>query len=198
MKFTESQSNLVDSIEAQLRVLAFEWQKFLRITGTISPEFPRSQIKLSRVRKYRDAFLLHLLVHYIEEEELRWTIKAELLDIQNRYGLEETGILRILMTSKAHMLLYILESSEFKNPREFFGTILSYKGKMERWQLYIFKPKKPKRPQRKRGYSDHGSLKPEHKKVDTQDWTLIEKQQEIEERRQIIRDTIDFLEGGIT
>jgi hypothetical protein len=196
--FQESQSNLVASIEEQLRVLTTEWEKFLRSKGSISPELPGCSFKLSRVRKYKDAFLLHLLVHYIEDEEIQWIVKAELLDVQRQFAVEERGILNILLKSKAHMLLYIIESSEFKNPREFFGSILEYRGKMEKWQLYIFRPRKAKKQTRRRGYRDHGSLKPTHKWSETHDWTLTEKQQEIEESREIIKDTLDFLEGGIT
>lgn len=198
MKFEESQSDLVDSIEVQLRVLTTEWEKFLRSKGSISPEFPGSVIKLSRVRGYKDAFLLHLLVHFIADEEIQWIVKAELLDVQKQFAREERGILSILLKSKAHMLSYILESSEFKNPREFFGTIMNYKGKLEKWQLYTSHPKKAKTLTRKRGYRDHGSLKPSHKWTETHDWTFTKEQQEIEEKRQTIKDTLDFLEGGIT
>lgn len=198
MKFVESQQKLVASIEKRLKELSHEWEKFLRSKGSVSPELPGSQLKLSRVRKYKEAFLLHLLVHYIKDEEIQWTVKAELLDVEKQFAIEERGILSILLKSKAQMLLYILESTEFKNPREFFGFILSYKGKMERWQLYISLPRKAKKPSGRRGYRDHGSLKPRHKWTETFDWSFTEAQQEIEERRQIIQDTLDFLEGGIT
>lgn len=55
-----------------------------------------------------------------------------------------------------------------------------------------------RKPQRKRGYHDHGALRPRHTWKPSSDYSLTEKQNEIEEKRSKFSDTITFLKGLIT
>lgn len=197
MKFDSDQSTLVAEIEKSVSRIARMWSEFLRTEGPISPT-TLGELRLSRVRTYNEALLLHILVHYLKDENIQWVIKSELLDVQNRFSSEDKGILKILLKSKANMLLYIIESSEFKNPREFFGFLGSYQKEVRRFQLYRFKPKKVVKPQRVRGYRDHGSMKPLHKWLPSRSDILTQQQIEKEDRDQTIIDTLNFLEGGIT
>lgn len=196
MKFSESQQDLVESIENEITKLAHKWEKFLRSKGIVSPELPGDEVRLSKVRKYKEAFWLHLIHHFIEDEEIRWTVKVQLLDIQKQFGQEEQEKLSFILQSRAQAILFILETTTFRNPREFFGFLLSRELEVTRYSLYISHRRKAHRVPRRRGYNDHGSMKPTHKWTESSDITLTELQQELEEKRKIIKDTYYLLEGG--
>jgi hypothetical protein len=79
--------------------------------------------------------------------------------------------------------------------RDFFGNVLKEINEIaESLKILSLRPNHARRIIR-RGYRDHGSLRPSHQRVPTQDWSLDELQQQQEEERQITEDTLQFLLG---
>lgn len=196
MKFSESQSSLVTSVEKECQKLAQKWEQFLRSKGTVVPELPGAELKLSKTKTWREVLFLTIIHHFLEDEVIRWNVKAELLERRNQFQQEYREILLVLTRSKAEMILFILETGLFRTPREFFG-FLGGNIQLDRYTLYLSMPRKPKRVPRRRGYSDHGSRKPTHKWLPQSDFSLTEAQNRIEAERSSIKDSINLIEGGI-
>jgi len=131
---------------------------------------------------------------WIIPQELGIMLQLDLQEYIKRYDLNDRIILEILLTSKGHAQKWLLET-DLWHFRDFFGNILPI------WIRTInrlsFRPvnKKLRKPQRKRGYHDHGTLNPSHKWLPSHDWSLTEEQNQIEMKRNIFQDTLNFLRG---
>jgi hypothetical protein len=86
--------------------------------------------------------------------------------------------------------------AENYHERRFFGNVEGViKKLLGSLRPCLSKDRRPKRVQRKRGYQDHGTLRPQERWRETHDWSLTEEQNRIEAERQAIEDTADFLKG---
>lgn len=110
---------------------------------------------------------------------------------------EDQIVLTILLSSRAEMQIFLSETSLWST-RDFFGNILM-KG-IRAFQRLEFRKiiTKVQKPQRKRGYHDHGALRPAHSWLPTNDWSLTEEQNRIEKERSNFKQIIKFLKGFIT
>lgn len=123
---------------------------------------------------------LAVLSYYVPEI-LGWKIR-EVLE-KKLYKLNSKDQLRLssLLINKESMLVFLYETQEFSS-NEIFGNLLR-EGLLELKRLKIYRPTyKIKRPQRKRGYDDKGSLRSSDRWLPSEDYELTELQNEIEKK----------------
>lgn len=187
--------SLVDEYRKNQVRNASHWAQVLRKLDLVNPT-PNSVVRLSKVRTWKEYLLLLMVHHYIPDEVSRILVKLELESMVGAFGLDKEVVARQLLKSEPEALTYIIDSSLFKTSRSLFGFI----GRNIEWrkyQLYNQNQKKSKRPVRKRGYQDHGSRRPDHKWMESHDWTLTELHNQIEKERETSRDTSGIIEGGL-
>jgi hypothetical protein len=86
--------------------------------------------------------------------------------------------------------------SELQTFREFKGNILPYLRKLlQNLRVRFKKTTDPSRSVRRRGYDDHGTLRPKHRWEERFDSSFVEEQNSIEAERALADDTAAFLEG---
>lgn len=162
-----------------------------------NPNFLTSEIVISNFpKKLQDLEGLAILSWYIPNE-IGILLRLDLEEKIKYLSTEDQVVINILLSSKPEMLIFLTETTLWSS-RDFFGNILRkgeqallhLKFKKKNWTVTI--------PQRKRGYHDHGSLKPYHKWKPTSDWSLTEEQNIIEEKRTVFHTTIKFLKGFLT
>jgi len=184
-----------DSSREMLRKSAQMWQKSLRSIGSILPTCPGDKVVLSRTARWND-FLLLACLHYYLSDKYRFLIRIELEARVANFGTEKAIVALTILTSEPSMLIYVSESSLFKNTRHWFG-FLGQRIDFQRFQLHRVCRKKPAFTQRQRGYRDHGSKRPAHTWKPDSDISLTEEQNRIEERRLSDRDLLDLIQGGL-
>lgn len=136
---------------------------------------------------------LAILSWYIPEE-VGYVLRADLVQKSKQLSPEDRLIIKLLTESQGQMLIFLQETTLW-HTRDFFGNILSKKVNLNKYLSVSPLRKKVLRPERKRGYHDHGSRVPSHKWVPRSDWSLTALQNEIEEKRKSHQDTYYFLEG---
>lgn len=148
-----------------------------RMQGPIAPSF---EVTLS-IRRKSPKFLRDLAVisHFLPETlgfALRFSVEQE-----NEKFVRSEDI-RLLLLSKEFAVLYL---SRKLSERDFFGN---WKRKMrvtlQELSLVLRGPSFAKRTTRRRGYRDHGTLRPHHRWLPDSDWSLREKQLQIESDRE--------------
>lgn len=174
---------------------ATKWTQVLRKLDLVNPT-PNSEVKFSKTATWKEYLRLLLVFHYIPDEVSKFLVRLELESRQRAFGLEKEVIVRSLLNSEAEALMFLLESSLFKNPRALFGFI-GQTVDWRRYQLYEARQRKSKRQVRKRGYQDHGSRRPDHRWRESHDWSLTELQNEIELERESVIDAADLIQGGL-
>jgi hypothetical protein len=188
-------STFVDEYRRIQQRNASIWTQVLRKLDLVNPT-PNSVIKFSRTRKWNEYLRLLLTFHYIPDESLQVLVRLELEARQRAYGRDKEVIARTLLRSEAEALMYLLESSLFRNPRALFGFI-GQPVDWRRYQLYWFEPRKPKRPVRKSGYQDQGFRRPDHKWRPSHDWSLTELHYKIEMEKEAVKDSSEIILGGL-
>lgn len=129
--------------------------------------------------------------------EVRYLVQLGIEEKIKKLSPEDQVISKILLKTKEEALIWLSETSVLHS-RDFFGNFLR-KGVLALRSLKFVQRKiKIVKPQRKRGYHDHGSLRPSHCWKPTSDWSLTEQQNQIERKRKSIKDTIKFLRGLIS
>lgn len=136
---------------------------------------------------------LGILCWYLPNE-VSVILRMDLEKYINKFGSENKILLSQFLNSKAEMLIFLQETSLW-HTRDLFGNILSKQFKLDKFLKVNYRIRRVKENQRKRGYQDHGSRVPDHKKKPKFDWSLTEKQNQIEDRRIIREDTIQLLKG---
>lgn len=139
--------------------------------------------------------LFFLSTWYIQDEELRILTQLYLHEKVQMLGPDYQIQLSLLLESKSQALELVLGGTCLgRNPQELFGVLLDKEVKV---RMSLIQPGKPKRTQRHRGYRDKGSrrLGIEFLSEERKDFSLTDLQNQIEERREITRDTIAFLSG---
>lgn len=108
---------------------------------------------------------LALLSYYVPEN-LGWYIRLELLEYTKKLSLKDQLKLKLLLDSKENSLVYFYETEEMTS-HEIFGNILPQGAKALKYISFIRIKDNSKKPQRKRGYHDHGSKAPDHKWIES-------------------------------
>jgi hypothetical protein len=149
---------------------------------------------LTGLPKKRNELIGLAIASWYAPEEVRWLIQFELEEAIKLLCLEDQFIFEIILSSKAEMILFLIETDLY-HTRSFFGNI-AVQGRNAMNKLrYLKVNKKVVQPQRKRGYHDHGSLVPNHNWLPKQDHSLTELHNEIETKRSIYHQTVDFIRG---
>jgi hypothetical protein len=118
------------------------------------------------------------------------------LEEQPKISKENKVLLNFVLKDKN---LFLIWYSENTSERAFFGNQLKRMLIiLEELRPILRTPRKAKSTQRRRGYQDHGTLRPDSKWIERSDWSLTEEQNRIEQERQTLSDTSDFLEGWFT
>lgn len=136
---------------------------------------------------------LSILSWYVDEE-VRWILQSDLQEKVVTYSPEDRVVLSLLLESKVHMELFLLETSLW-HTKDFFGNIMKNLEKLDKFlRCNNFLPKVVKRA-RKRGYHDHGSRVADHKWLPKSDYSLTNEQNIREHRNDQAVDTTQFLLG---
>lgn len=126
--------------------------------------------------------------------ELKFTLQLDISEYSQKLSLEDRFIVETILGSQVAAQDWLLDTQKW-HTRDFFGNILpQWINTMKRMKFRKIN-KKLKKLQRKRGYHDHGTLAPSHTWLPKEDWSLTEEQNEIEQKRRIFRNTLDFLKG---
>jgi hypothetical protein len=156
-------------------------------SGSITPNVI-VQVNLSWFKE-KDLILIGVLSWWLEVlgDLVRVSLEEFKLSPENQIKLN------LILHSKAGAVEFLFQN--YSN-RDFFGNTLPRLEKLSReLKILLLYPKKEKRVQRRRGYRDHGSRRPDHRKLEKSDWSLTELQNQIEEDRQADEDTTQFLLG---
>lgn len=172
---------------------ASEMRKSLRDQGIVGPNSLCSSVTGLRlpVTLEENLLLCFILWSLDREEPEFWLLLLALEEKESLYP--EIGL---LLTSEEHCKLFLLETERWTS-RSFFGNLMT-KSKIKNTILQV----KVRRdagpivePQRKRGYDDKGHRTPPHRWLPSEDYSLREKQEEIERKRQTLLDTVSYLRG---
>lgn len=100
---------------------------------------------------------------------------------------------KLLLSHRSIAICYFAEQVSFRSLK---GNIVTlWKNLLENLRLRFKKDREPRRKVRRRGYDDHGSLRPSHKWLPRSDFSLTEEQNLLEEDRETDESTIQILEG---
>lgn len=161
-----------------------------------NPNFLTADTFLVLPDKLQEIEALALLSWWMPAE-VRYLVQLGLEERIKKLSPDDQVITKILLSTKGEALLWLSETSVFHS-RDFFGNFLR-KGVLALQSLkFVQRKTKIVKPQRKRGYHDHGSLRPSHCWLPTSDWSLTEQQNFIEKKRLSFKDTIKFLRGLIS
>jgi hypothetical protein len=130
-------------------------------------------------------------------EEISYTLRFDLEDYNLKFDIDSRNINTLLLKSKAEMILF-LQETKLWHTRDFFGNVLPSKIKVLEDLRFRKISTKVKEIQRKRGYHDHGTLRPKHLWLPTSDFSLTELQNQIEIKRQSQIDTTNFIGGWLS
>jgi len=189
-----SRSNFCRSLEAIVDEIS---EISDRSTVLISSNFRTDSLNRIRIRCKDETNLIVLSI-------LSWYIPPE-IGVLVRFSIEElvrnnSDLLkvRLLLSSKAETILYLLETSIW-HTRDFFGNVWTRKEILRALRSVSTTHKtrkRPKREVRKRGYKDHGTLRENHEIHNL--WLSTDEQLRIDKDRQSNEDTIDLLKGFFT
>jgi hypothetical protein len=159
-----------------------------RLPGLLTPNFEGN----FRVFPHKEEDLLLLgVLHWYLPEEWKFLIRVWLenheLQVENKVQLG------VILTDEIHSTLWLMSNY---HERRFYSKVkTTWKQQLSSIAPIHCSEKTPIRTQRRRGYQDHGTLRPITKWVETSDWSFTELQNEIEKQRESIEDTTNFLRG---
>lgn len=136
-------------------------------------------------------------VSWYLEDTWKFLVQDDLLKKAKTFGPDHEIRIKLLLTTEPEMICYLLDSSALgRNTREVFGSLLATQ---IHFRLITFSRRRPRRPEFKRGYRDHGSRVPIHKQHSDykNSHEAREEQLQIEEDRQNLIDAIDFIRDMI-
>jgi len=155
-----------------------------RMEGPLSPN-DRLLLNVRSFRKEKEKLGLCILSHYLGE--IGSLIKVEL---ESEFQFPQN---LVALSSKAASF-EILEKT--LSDRDFFGNFLPMLKKiLQRLKFFVLKEHRARRKEFRRGYRDHGTLRPKERWLPTNDYSLTEEQNQIEAERQAIYDAVQFLIG---
>lgn len=173
--------------------------KDLRRSVVDNPNFPREKNFFLKVylRDLDSLIVLGIALWWLPKE-LQVLVRLELEQKLKRFSSEDQGLISQFLVSKQRTVLFLLETNLY-HTRDFFGNILKEVPRvLDSLKILKEKPKKIVYPQRKRGYHDHGSRVLDHRWLPKSDWSLTKEQNELEQTRIALEDTLAFIEGFIT
>jgi hypothetical protein len=178
-----------------LKEVAEELQESLdcRMRVLISPNFQFQSFHIpGDWWKEKDLIYLAVFSWYLEDYQ-RCYLNVWLGDIWIQP--ESRPLMDLVLSSKEYALNWISETVHY---RAFKGNVLEHLRIICRTIVPKSDPStkgKVVRGQRKRGYQDHGTLRPSDRWSPSTDFSLTEEQNRIEAERQSLEDTANFLRG---
>jgi hypothetical protein len=156
---------------------------------------PNSELILVSGQKfdYETCFLI-ILLSWTLKPEIRYFLQGNLLDfnIKKQPPEKRLKLLLALESRKAAFEIYAQQNSE----RDWFGNKRPRLIKLiEKLQFQWYEQRPGKKKVHRRGYDDHGTLRPSDKWLEKHCWTFTEMQNRVEKERQTYLDTIEFLKG---
>jgi hypothetical protein len=141
-----------------------------------------------------DLIVLGIISWYVEKISQVY-IREFVLEKKFHLSLEDQVLVELVLDSKAIMEIFILETNLWHS-RDFFGNILdiSVLGRIRK-RFNGFQ--RIKKPERKRGYHDHGSRVEDHRWLPKVTLEFTELQNEIERDRISKEETLSFLRGTL-
>lgn len=144
-------------------------------------------------RKFGEFRGLCILVHYIPEIALRWKLFLDLEEKLSKFDLKKQLELKLLLSSKENMLIFLYETEKYTS-HEIFGNIIEAGCKAIQFLQIKRRNTKVIKTQRKRGYDDKGSLRPREKWLECYDISFTELQNEKEKKLKIHLKTYQYLD----
>jgi hypothetical protein len=180
-----SLQQIEDEIRKVLPNRTFSLEDLSRRTpGGLTPNAD-IDFNFSKFRKEREKLALIVLSYWIEETGCLIRLRF--------FGEYNLGIPALVACNKTVCLMYLQSSM---SDRDFFGNFLPLLRRVgQDLRLVYREPRKARRKIRRRGYSDHGTLRSSSEWKPKTDWSLTDLQNQIEEEREVDRDTLLFLEG---
>lgn len=184
----------ISNLEGRIQVLFGEKFKTLRNHVVDNPNFLEAELQLHIPKLNLKDFIKLAIAQWYAPEEIKFLINLELNKQVKHFSQEDQFLLSQLLKSKARMILFLIHTSLY-HTRDLFGNVLSsnlyfmrkIKFRKEMWKVI--------KPQRKRGYHDHGHRVLEHIFKESR---FIHRSAEIkmfEEKEKIYQDTQLFCKG---
>jgi len=139
-------------------------------------------------------FIKLAIFSWYMDEEVKFVLQADLEEKLSTFSLDDRTLLEQFLFSEAEMLIFLLETKLWHS-RDFFGNILTINNELDSLLRPSPKSLKLVKPQRKRGYHDHGSRVLSHKWLPKSDFSLTEQQNLIELERSTQKDTSSLIRG---
>lgn len=133
------------------------------------------------------------IASYFVPEILGWKIRGHLEENLYKLNLKDQKRLFIFLHSKENSIAFLYETREFSS-HEIFGNLFLAGLQALKGLRLVPIHLKVKKPQRKRGYDDKGSLRSFDRWLPTEDYTLTEMQLEIDKTQDLHNRTLQFLE----
>jgi hypothetical protein len=162
----------------------------------VDPNFLKLDTRLWYPTRELYDLMMIAVVSWWLPEEIGFLIREDLDRIKSRFCLADQIIIKICLTSKEETILFLVETSLFHS-RDFFGNLLPKLRKNLSRTKFKYKSTKVRKPQRKRGYADHGSKCPDEKWQPKADYSLDRLQEKIERERRTSEDSFKIIRGGI-
>lgn len=134
-------------------------RNLILISSNLESDLEPNGLNYPKNLKLNEKILLGV-IHWYMPEELRVLTN---LWLSKSWGGEFEEVRDVLLHSKDYALTYLLVSDRW-NERDFFGNVLKENNLKNILRFYVRKIKKSpvKRKVWRRGYQDHGSLRPQH------------------------------------
>lgn len=191
--FDQAQSFLFQ-VDSTLQRETKKVMKELRMQVVDNPNFTENYIGFRLYQLNLKEIIGLAYGSWILPIELQVMLQLDLEEYSKKLSLEDRVIVETILFNKVTAQGWLIENKLW-HTRDFFGNILPLWVKTLNRLSFRKVNKKLKKVQRKRGYHDHGTLAPSHTWLPTEDWSLTEEQNEIEQKRNIFQDTLDFLKG---
>lgn len=167
--------------------------EILRRAVIDNPTFPSDDFLLYFPLKTLISYRGLAVLSYYVPEILGWKIR-EFLEERTKYLNPKDSLrLKLLLSSKESMLVYLYDTQEFSS-HEIFGNLIGEGLRSLKLLKIIKKKHRVKKPQRKRGYDDKGSLRSPDRWLPDSDFTLTELQNEQEKKSDLHLKTYHYLE----
>lgn len=150
--------------------------------------------------------------YFLEDEELRGKILVFITEMSEKYHIQDDLAIAAEFASKEYFLL-AFQDKLYKHPQylnNLIGNRYTLKDNKEHLDIFEILKKlnlqygirriaKAKKPQRHKGYRDHGSLSDETSRVLKEEWKSDQQNYDIQEkeeqRQKELEDTLEFIKG---
>jgi hypothetical protein len=194
MNFKSSTSTVLEAVEKFLSRTSSHFIEDSPPPDLVAPTFTGAfRIQSSHFRKEESLVQLAFLSWFLNDY-YRSLIQVWLSE--RRLSSPNEIRKQIILSDKTVAISYFRRY----HPREIYGNLipgwLELLSRLE--SVHVSQRTRIVKPQRKRGYQDHGSRRPPEKWMETHDWSFYELQCQIEKNRKSDLDTAAIIEGWLS